>query len=145
MGCLNWKILAEKSPLTIGIVFNVTENTESENIAMIITRGVTTGGRGAQFPGRRIPMGAPKSPNNVTSTFFNTVHLVPKDLRFEHGGVKLASCPGRHLSSLRPWSTCSLKYEIWRRCWRIMKQNKSTSRKSIDTMRNNLDGDVTKS
>jgi len=103
------------------------------------------GATGTQFPGRRIPMGTPKSPNNVTSTFFNTVHLVPKDLRFEHGGVKLASCPGRHLISLRPWSTCSLKYEIWRRCWRIMKQNKSTSRKSIDTMRNNLDGDVTKS
>jgi len=27
-------------------------------------------------------------------TFFNTVHLLPKDLRFEHGGDKLASCPG---------------------------------------------------
>jgi len=49
--------------------------------------------RGAQFPGRRITVGAPKSPNNVTSTFFNTVHLLLKDLRFEHGGAKLASCP----------------------------------------------------
>ena len=39
---------------------------------------------------------APKSPNNLTSTFFNTVRLLPKDLRFEHGGAKLASCPGRH-------------------------------------------------
>ena len=47
--------------------------------------------------------GAPKSPNNVTSTFFNTVHLLWKELRFEHGGAKLASCPGRHLTSLRPW------------------------------------------
>jgi len=36
--------------------------------------------------------GAPKCPNNVTSTFFNTVHLLPKDLRFEYGGAKLASC-----------------------------------------------------
>jgi len=25
--------------------------------------------------------GVPKSPNNITSTFFNTVHLLPKDLR----------------------------------------------------------------
>jgi len=65
-------------------------------------RGVT---RGLQFPGRRITMEAPnryeerrmtagtlKSPNNVTSVFFNTVHLLPKDLKIEHGGAKLASC-----------------------------------------------------
>ena len=47
--------------------------------------------------------GAPKSPNNVTSTFFNTVHLLPKDLRYEHGGAKLASYHGSHLTSLHPW------------------------------------------
>jgi len=46
--------------------------------------------------------GAPKSTNNVTNTFFDTVHLLPKDLRFEHEGAKLASCPGRHLALLRP-------------------------------------------
>jgi len=28
---------------------------------------------------------APKSPNNFTSTFFNTVNLVSKELRFAHG------------------------------------------------------------
>jgi len=28
---------------------------------------------------------ASKGPNHVTSTFFNAVHLVPKDLRFEYG------------------------------------------------------------
>ena len=44
--------------------------------------------------------GAPKSPNSVTSTFFNTVHLLLKDLRFEHGGTKLASCHGCNLTSL---------------------------------------------
>jgi len=38
---------------------------------------------------------APKSPNNVAHTFFNTVHLLPKDLSFQHGVAKLASCPGR--------------------------------------------------
>jgi len=38
----------------------------------------------------------------ITNTFFNTANLLPKDLRFEHGGAKLASCPGRHLTSLRP-------------------------------------------
>jgi len=41
--------------------------------------------------------GAVKSPNSVTSIFFNTAHLLPKDLKFEHGGAKLVSCPGRHL------------------------------------------------
>jgi len=29
--------------------------------------------------------------------------LHPKDLKFEHGGAKLAYCPWRHLTSLRPW------------------------------------------
>jgi len=55
--------------------------------------------------GRRMTAGVPKSPNNVTSTFFNTVDLLPKDLRFEHGGGEIASCPGRHLSSLRPYQS----------------------------------------
>jgi len=39
---------------------------------------------------------------NATCTFFDTGNLLPKDLRFEHGGAKLASCPGRHLTSLHP-------------------------------------------
>jgi len=38
--------------------------------------------------------GAQKSPNNVTRTFFNVVHLLPKDLKFEHGGAKLLLAPG---------------------------------------------------
>jgi len=44
-----------------------------------------------------------ENPNNVTSTSFNTVYWLPKAIRFEHGGAKLASCPGRHQASLRPW------------------------------------------
>ena len=62
-----------------------------------VTRGVT---RKAQFSGRRITMGATKSPNYATSTFFNTVYLLSKDLRFERGG--------RHLTSLRPWLSQNL-------------------------------------
>jgi len=42
-----------------------------------------------------------KSPDIVTNTSFNRVHLLPKDLRFEHGGAKLVSFPGPHLNSLR--------------------------------------------
>ena len=39
--------------------------------------------------GTESPRGVPKSPNNVTSTFFNTVNLLQKELRFEHGGGHL--------------------------------------------------------
>ena len=46
--------------------------------------------------------GAPKSPSNVTSTFFYRVHLLPKDRWFEHVGAKLAFCPRRHLTEFRP-------------------------------------------
>jgi len=45
---------------------------------------------------------APKNPNNVPSTFFNTTHLFLKDLSFEYGGDKLVSYPGRHLISVCP-------------------------------------------
>jgi len=68
-------------------------------------------------------MWAPKSPNNVTSTCFNTEHLLPKDIRFKHGGAKLASCPGRHLTSLCLWEwwilqqTLSLPYPVTSHWW----------------------------
>ena len=45
---------------------------------------------------------ASKNPNNVTRTFFNTVHMFPEDSSFENGGAELASCTERHLTSLRP-------------------------------------------
>jgi len=32
---------------------------------------------------------APKHPNSVTSTLFNTVQLLADDLKFDHGGAKL--------------------------------------------------------
>jgi len=100
-------------------------------------RGVTRGGKGAQFPGRQFTMGAlnhcrdaellreaPTSPNNVTSTFFNTVHLPSKELIFNHGrgklrswgrridqgGAELVFCPGRHLTPLRPWLTMKVPF-----------------------------------
>jgi len=41
-----------------------------------------------------------KMPKNVASTFFNKVHLLQKDLRFERGGAELVSCPGRNLNSV---------------------------------------------
>jgi len=54
--------------------------------------------------------GGAENLNRITSAFFNTVYLLPKDLRFEHGGAKLASCPGRHLTSLRLCCTGTAAY-----------------------------------
>jgi len=50
---------------------------------------------------------APKSPNNVTSIFFNTCICFRKTSGSNKGGAKLTSCPGRHLTSLRPWVQAS--------------------------------------
>ena len=36
---------------------------------------------------------------------YSSLHLLPKHLSFEHGGAKLASCPGRYLKPLHPWAT----------------------------------------
>jgi len=63
-------------------------------------QGRNEGSRGRNCPGAESLRGAPKSPNNVMCNF--SIHLLPTDLRFEHGGAKLASCPGRHLTTLRP-------------------------------------------
>jgi len=65
--------------------------------------------RRAQFPTRLITSGgaewlqqAPKSSNNLRSTLFKTVHLLPKGLRFEYGAAKLAAWATCPLTSLRP-------------------------------------------
>ena len=77
--------------------------------ALYDSQGHNEGGEGSAISRARSHYGgakslrrALKSPNNVTSTFFNKVHLLPKDPNFELVGVKLVSCPGRHLTSLRP-------------------------------------------
>jgi len=76
----------------------------SSKALLWLTEGHRQGcNEGAQMPERRLTMGAPKCPNIVASTFFNAVHLLPKELRFEYGGAKPVYCPGRHLTSLRPW------------------------------------------
>jgi len=40
------------------------------------------------------PLGAPKNPNNVTSTFFNIVHLLRKALGSNMGASNLLLAPG---------------------------------------------------
>ena len=58
-----------------------------------LVAGAQRGEQGGAIPqapnhygGAKRLRGAQKSSNNVTSTFFNIVHLLPKDLSFEHGG-----------------------------------------------------------
>jgi len=88
-------------------------------------QGCNEGGKGGtifrapiHYGGAELLLEAPESPNNVTSTFFNTVNLPSKDFRFDHRGAKLRPLgrrfdqrgaefvfwPGRHITSLRPWS-----------------------------------------
>ena len=63
--------------------------------------------------GRRNDCGVQTSPKNVTSTFFNTENLLSKELRFKYWSAKLASCLGRHLTSLRPWVYVSNASILW--------------------------------
>jgi len=42
-------------------------------------------GRGHDSPVAKSLWEAPKSPKNVTNTFFATAHLLPKDLKFKQG------------------------------------------------------------
>ena len=65
-----------------------------------VIRAVTTRGKGHNSPGAESLWGRRKV--QQCHTKFSTVHLLLKDLRFEHRGAKLVSCPGRHLTSLRP-------------------------------------------
>ena len=55
-------------------------------------KGVTWGAN--NFLGAESLWEVPKNPNNVTSTFFNAINLVPKDLRFKHGAPNLLLAPG---------------------------------------------------
>jgi len=77
------------------------------SVFLICAQGRNEGGQGGTIPrapdhygGAKSLRTASKSPNLVTSTFFNTVNLLPRDHRFEHGSAKLAFCPGRHLTPL---------------------------------------------
>ena len=81
-------------------------------LLMSLAQGRTDGGQGNTIPRALNHWGAPKSPNNVARTFFNTAHLLRKGLKFEHGGVKLVSCPGCHLASVRPgFGVCPMSTE----------------------------------
>jgi len=66
--------------------------------------GRNDGGKGATIPQATNHYGGTEKSQQSHKyfLFFSILHLLSKNLRFEHGGAKLASCPGRHLTSLRP-------------------------------------------
>ena len=65
------------------------------------TRGRDEGGKGGHnSPGTESLWRRHKVP--TMSQILSSIHLLPKDLRFEHRGAKPLSCPGRHLASLCP-------------------------------------------
>jgi len=69
-------------------------------------------GRQITMGWRRMAARVPKSLNNVTSTFSNSADLLLKDFKFDHGGAKPGSCPGRHLTLVMPLLVCIL-YLHW--------------------------------
>jgi len=65
------------------------------------TQGRSEGVRRNSAPG--VKPGGPKISNNVVSTFFNKIHLLPKYLNFRE--LVWKNYPGaRHLISVRPWT-----------------------------------------
>jgi len=60
------------------------------------------------YVGAELLREAPKSPNNVTSTFFNTVSVLSKELRFDYGGAKLVflpRAPSNLVTTLNVWQS----------------------------------------
>jgi len=65
-------------------------------------QGRNEGGKGKTVHRAPNHWGALKSPSNVASALFNTVHLLSKDLTFKHRVAKFVACPRRHLASMCP-------------------------------------------
>ena len=73
------------------------------------TQGRNEGGKGGIIPRAPNHCGVAEKSQQRHKYFLQNSTFAPKDLRFEHGGDKLASCPGRYLTSLRPCSHDKLR------------------------------------
>ena len=78
---------------------------------------------GAQFPGHRITTGSvewlrgtPKSPNNITSAFFNTVHILPITTSNSNVGVQ-TSLPRAPSNLVTPCSYSLVKLILKAKNW----------------------------
>jgi len=73
------------------------------------TRGVPRG-EGGHNASSAISLEAPKNPNNVASTLFHTVHLLPKDLKIRTWGRQTcflprapSNAPAKHGNICKSW------------------------------------------
>jgi len=76
------------------------------HIVLRHNQGRNEGGKGgakSQWRRRMAAGGAEKS-QRCHKCFLQHSTFASKDLSFEHGGAKLASCPGRHPTLLRRWT-----------------------------------------
>jgi len=74
---------------SVGICLNKLTHCGRRKAKHTSDQGRNEGGKeGHNSPGTESLREALKTPNNVTTTFFNTVHLLPKDLRFKHGDAR---------------------------------------------------------
>jgi len=78
-------------------------------LSTTLTKGITRAARGAQFPGRPVTMGAPndyrvaEKSQQCHKHFLQYTAFTSKISQVRTWGAKLASFPGRHLTSLCPW------------------------------------------
>ena len=93
---LNFVIFLTMNSGTFSVLFNA----QYQQVIKWCKQGCNEGGQGGTIPLARNYYGGTKSlqelkrPNNLTSIFFNAVHLLPSDMRFEHGGANLHLAPG---------------------------------------------------
>jgi len=86
------------------------------------TQGVTRGARGSQFPERRVTMVAPNQCGGALKSqqchkhFLQYSKFASEKPQFRTWGAKFASCPGRHPTSLRPWTHCHLGVHFYFWC-----------------------------
>jgi len=73
-----------------------------------VLRGATRGGKGGTIPRAPNHCGGRGKIQTVSQVLSSIQCIASKTtLNFEHGGAKLASCRGHHLTSLRPWMCCN--------------------------------------
>jgi len=65
------------------------------------------GGKGVTIPRAPNRYGSAEKSQQCRKYFLQQHICFPKGLKFKHGGAKLVSCPGRHLTPLHPCLHCS--------------------------------------
>jgi len=65
-------------------------------------RGMTRGGKGDTISRAQNHFGGRRKLLTMSQVLSSSADLLPKDFSFEHGGSKLVSLPGCHLTPSRP-------------------------------------------